>query len=257
MTGTVREWEGGPRPDVTVFLSAVRGVYRDQLHAKPDSAGRFRFEGVPAGPFRLRVSNREIRWPREPGTDLVVPTSGEVEQDVVVGVPVLSGTVRVAGTGDPIPDLDVVIGRISTAWNVGTDENGEWRALDLPPGDYDLWFRKAGFVPSPREKLALREGETRRIDAELERAAVVDLVLRGPDGEPVTGEVTVTFRRAGDGEDRGMGGRTAADGRIRYSEVRPGEYEISVSAPEAGRGTVRATLAAGEPNRVELRLERR
>jgi protocatechuate 3,4-dioxygenase beta subunit len=69
ITGVVRDRDGGPIPGATV--TALRGS--EQRKAVTNSAGRYRFDDLPLGSYRLagghfmfRVIGGTVPWQREP-----------------------------------------------------------------------------------------------------------------------------------------------------------------------------------------------
>jgi outer membrane receptor protein involved in Fe transport len=86
-----------------------------------------------------------------------------------VSTAVLTGTVVDAATQKPMPDVVVV----ATSPNLQgerlalTDEAGFYRLAQLPPGTYTLRFESEGFRPYARTGIALSQGLTLRLNAQL------------------------------------------------------------------------------------------
>lgn len=256
--GTVRDREGPPRPGVSMTLAATRGNFHDRLRTKTDAAGRYRFEAVPAGEWTLTAAGAGIDWPRQPSAIVTVPAGGTVEQDLDVGVPSLSGEVRNAETGEPMPGVDVIVGLGSFyASNVTSDDRGEWTAFDVRPGEVRLIVRRDGFVAWQTGPFELEAGETKRLEIELEPAAVVEARFLDGNGEPVTKAVHLGFRRVGAESSLSLSLPGATNGRHEYAMLPAGDYEITGRVEGVGEATVRRALVAGRTNRVELRLVKR
>ena len=137
--GVVRGYEqtaGRSLPYATVEVS-IRGEHRT---AAADSLGRYRFEALPAGLVRMRVSHPGHRSAR---VDVEVPAGGTVSLDVdlepqpirlapidVLSEPVSRGRAP-AGVDPPIPDMEV----ITLAMSPGLGEVGLGEAAATLPGN--------------------------------------------------------------------------------------------------------------------------
>ena len=84
-------------------------------------------------------------------------------------VPGIIGTVLDAQLRAPEPDVLVTATspNLEGERTVLTDERGNYRLADLPPGIYTLRFEKALFTPFERPGIHLRPGRTPRVNAEL------------------------------------------------------------------------------------------
>jgi hypothetical protein len=201
-----------------------------------------------------------IRWPWRPMSTVPLPAKGAVEREILVGVPSVHGVVRSVTTRDPVEGVRVSLHNLrGISRSASTDGEGSYSIPDLEPGSYKLGFSRDGLVPRSVSDVVVKRREPRRIDIELETAAVVDVAFRGPDG-PVTGLVHVGFRRL----DPGITGEAAAttttssaDGRVRFTKLPPGEYEVTGGVDKVKAAPVRIRLIAGQENRVVLRLEKR
>ncbi|MEX1128291.1 MAG: carboxypeptidase-like regulatory domain-containing protein [Vicinamibacterales bacterium] len=151
-----------------------------------------------------------------------------------------------------------------------TDDTGQYRILNVPPGEYYLmallretWTagperQTFGYAPTyfpgmarvadaSRVKVGIAQ-EAANIDFALvaQRASVVSGIATGADGTPLAGaRVSLSLEIMGPGVGMSMsaGGATvAADGSWRMRGVAPGEYQLAVSSQERDRPPARASM---------------
>jgi len=167
----------------------------------------------------------------------------------------LFGSVRETSTGRPIPDVSISAQSPMSA-RATTDERGQWRLLDLMPGEYTILASKEGYGIEFLRKIDVG-GAGRQLDVELRPAAELALVVTGPDGRPYEGRLFMSLKPVVEGEGTRVGTSVATDakGQAVYRQALPGDYDLVFRADGVGTATHRGTkLSLGmEPLRVELR----
>ena len=155
----------------------------------------------------------------------------------------LKGVV-VAPDGKPVAGVDVVM--LSTALRVRSRGDGSFLVGGIPPGDYEVLFRKLGFDPASFS-LTVLAGQQQEVQVKLAQLArTLDTVVvtatvfnevngyvTDPSGKPIEG-VDVEI----DGTEHRM--RTRADGRFLFLDIPAGRYLMRVR--KLGFGQVRRAL---------------
>jgi hypothetical protein len=185
----------------------------------------------------LRLLAAVALWPavaaaQQGGARDSLPTTGAVK-----------GTV-VTLEGRPVEGADVVVG--GTAIRVKTRADGSFLLPGIPPGDYEILFRKLGYDPAAFTTM-IAAGQQQEVKVTLARlgqqldtvkvqATVfneVGGVVQDTTGRPIAGaDVEI------DGTDHRM--RTRADGRFLFLDVPPGRFLLRVR--KLGFGMVRRSL---------------
>ncbi len=107
---------------------------------------------------------------------LLAVASGAAAQDTGT----LEGRVTEAG-GAPVPDALITI--VGTNRGARTGEDGQYRLVNLRPGDFTIRFTRIGYAAASRP-VTLVAGQTARLDVQLEPAAVtIDEVVVTATGE--------------------------------------------------------------------------
>jgi hypothetical protein len=180
---------GDPVRETPVRLRARRGFWLDEIECETGLDGAFALEGVDAGPAILSVLWNDGHDRREIERSVVVPESGELASDFLLGVVVVRGVVTAKSDGAPIAGARVVaVNAVDKREVVGiTGPAGEYELTDLGPGPWSLTAKKRGFRPV--EKPLHRGPEPPRVDFQLVLAATVRIRLRGRTGTPVPDSV--------------------------------------------------------------------
>lgn len=169
--------------------------------------------------------------------------------------------------GLPAANVEVlVIGGGHTGARVRTDSNGSFTAAGLPASDEGLIvISDERYAVLVRENVKLREREPASVSLRLEPAQVLAGRVLDERGAPLAHaivEARGTRRLAGRvrrgasfecvaGVDRA---ETGDDGRFRFAQLYPGEFELVAHWPFAPACEFRSTHAAGDEH-VELRLD--
>jgi hypothetical protein len=134
VAGTVTDRGGRPLGDATLKLTDPKGTVVATTRAGTD--GRYLVDGLDGPQYTLTASAPHARAvsrtvsPDEPGrVDFVLTVGG-----------VLTGSVKVAGSGRPVPEASVLVvdrsGAVAGAATSGPD--GRYELRDLPPGVYTV-----------------------------------------------------------------------------------------------------------------------
>lgn len=220
-----------------------------------DHEGRFRFEGLEPGSYKLEILSRRMQSHHKETVDL----SGD--RDIEIRLATVSLTGRVVDSSDrsPIPGASVVILAADGSEDANfftpesrTDSEGGFRLPDVPEGAWKVRALLSGYAPkdvdvqvdagSPPEELEIplqaTEGVTLEVvlasgrSPDTVRTAVID-----PSGRVVANSTYPT------GEN----------GRLRVGSVAPGTWELLLEADGAAPVVVPVT-SPGNAGRVVLPL---
>jgi RNA polymerase sigma factor (sigma-70 family) len=186
-----------------------------------DAAGRFRFTGLPEGPYHLRAARPDAPpdgWQLQPE---VLAKTGQSDVRVLVrGDGTISGR-ALFPDGTAPPSFIVRIGPARSAPFAGKD--GKF-SLTAPAGSHELGISGAAFV-STRRPVTVEEGVDRDLGTvTLQRGRAVSGRVLAPDGKPVAGAtVAAGWGLTGSGStlyipNESVGAQeTTADAEGRYS----------------------------------------
>jgi uncharacterized GH25 family protein len=244
---------GQPVGGATVTLSHG-GWSWGEHEARSDEAGQFVIDGVPDGGYEAVATHPDFGDGRA------------AAQVNVAGAPVAGVTVELAAgaavvgalRGLSLAELSQV--RVSAVqeagrWREGSvSYDGRYRVAGLAPGEWTLSARVEGAGKQTRGRVSIAAGSTEEtLDLEFEGGLALSGVVRAA-GRPVDGAV-VLLR----GQGVPSGGSTRADftGRYRIENLRLGDYEVEVFAPQSGmRHHESLTLDADRELDFELRSTR-
>ena len=106
----------------------------------------------------------------------------------------VAGRVTVAGTGTPMPDVEVYANRTRDAKPAVTDSNGHYAIKGLPPGNYRISANapdgtgRVGFGPNANRQVKLEQGqELENFDFQLVLPGEVSGKVVDQNKEPVPG----------------------------------------------------------------------
>lgn len=180
------------------------------------------------------------------------------------GKPVAKATIR-AISGDRPPRANPFVSR-SKVGSVVTDEDGGFALRDAPVGTVTLVIEHAKWPLTTDGPFTVSSGQTMDRSITMPRSAVVEGVLRGPDGKPVSG---VELQLADESQERGQRTTTDTEGRFRFDhQLAAGNYTLVANpfrvgafshvalgtrfAVEAGRTH---TMQLAPPGRCTLHVE--
>jgi uncharacterized protein YfaS (alpha-2-macroglobulin family) len=216
--GTVRRIEGPPVSGAVVTLADMAGRKIGSTYTGPE--GDYRL-GVTTGGTYLIIASAHGH---EPIASLVAVSDSAVRHDMTVaGVGGLTGTVRLAETGLPVPDATITVtdvqGEVVGTARTGTE--GGFSFISLPEGAYTLVVAAPGHQPAAAA-VTIRQGGQSRQD--------VTLAARGTlRGEVWTADRPYDGARLSLMSDSGKIVATAvsdADGAFSFDDLPLGAYML-------------------------------
>ena len=245
---------GEPAGGANVFLSPQGRFWGSEHSATSDDAGQFTIDGVPDGVYDVIATHPDFGDGRaaSPVTIAGAPVAG-VTVELSAGASVV-GALR----GLSLAELSRV--RVSAyqegqRWRDGSvSYDGRYRVAGLAPGEWTVSARVDGAGRQARGRVSIAAGSAEEaLDLDFEGGLAVSGVVRHA-GRAVDGAVVML---RGEGVSSGGNARTDFTGRYRVENLRPGEYDVEVFAPQSGmRHHETLTLDADRELDVELRSTR-
>lgn len=162
--GTVRRTEGPPVPGAVVTLADMAGHKIGSAYTGPD--GEYRL-GVTYGGTYLIIASAQGH---EPIASLVAVGEETVRHDMTIeGVGGLTGVVRIAGSGAPVPDATITVTDIQgeVVGTARTGPEGGFSFISLPEGMYTLVVSAPLHQPAAAA-VTIHQGAQARQELELE-----------------------------------------------------------------------------------------
>ncbi len=275
--GRVTRADGGPLRQAFVLLQ-VDGSQDQPPMVLTDDAGRYEFNRLPAGTFRVAAQKPGFMTlqfgqsrPLSAGEPIDVQTNA-IRDRIDIIMPrtgAITGRV-VDDAGEPVEGVDVGVLRIgyesgrrrlSSVGTRRTDDAGNYRVYGLQPGEYAV--RADAGVPG--SATTYFPGTVNPKDVQLipmgfsQDAGGVDFALSGAPttrisgtaldamGRPVRGSVTLrNSRRSGSLDAIDLGADLRADGTFEFLRVPPGEYVIQADTDPSSRRSEGARPPQGQ-----------
>jgi RNA polymerase sigma-70 factor (ECF subfamily) len=262
LSGHVRERASGQpvaRAEVMLRSSEERPPRLDVAPALTDENGHFVFSNLVAGAYL--ASARSGPWVSASRDVVVASAENSVLELTVDQGRSVSGHVRdhegrpVAGAAVQITSAEFFGQPISQTVSAA---NGAYRVEGLLPGVVRLRAKLDSFGSMNHHAVTLANVDLKGIDLRLDRPAIIEGQVLGPDGEPVP-DIDVIADTADRRPDREMYVRSAAaaDDQGRFAMVvAPSQVKVMASG-RSGHARAFADLgivAAGETRKVLLRL---
>jgi uncharacterized protein YfaS (alpha-2-macroglobulin family) len=216
--GTVRRTEGPPVSGAVVTLADMAGRKIGSAYTGPD--GEYRL-GVTYGGTYLIIASAQGH---EPIASLVAVGDETVRHDMTIeGVGGLTGVVRIAGSGTPVPNATITVTDVQgeVVGTARTSAEGGFSFISLPEGMYTLVVSARSHQPSAAA-VTIRQGAQARQDLELAARGA----LRGEvwsEGRPYEGARVTLMNEEGKIVATTMSG---ADGAFVLEDLALGTYTL-------------------------------
>jgi protocatechuate 3,4-dioxygenase beta subunit len=243
-----------PCPGGTIFLGSAELEKKDAFAASsPLTAdGAFRFVGVPAGTYALRVECRDCIAREFPSIRVADQEVEALELEVESGV-VLTGKV-VDAAGRPLAERAVSLvfeasaADAALAMSARSDADGKFRLNGLVPGAYLVRAGDEEQTEAQRVELAVGRGPV-EVTLVVPAAGALRIVVDGAD-ERTRATLSVSASSQF-GEQRAQYSR---DGSYLVRDLRAGLYIVSANDGKGPTLSQRLQLAQGEQAEVHLVL---
>lgn len=286
LSGFVKNSNEEPVPGARV--TATRFNFRDPARdmAVTDDQGFFSMESLLPGEYVVNVQ-------AENHPELNVRNQQVPQEDVVFILKdggILRGTVKSSSTDKPITKFTVEVslqaGRGGQNWQAGPggqggpgagmfgggggnnrytfeDSEGVFEIKNLAEGNYRVQVRSAGYAPSSRDRVGIKESETTEIEiAMTDGLALRGIVMKHRDRSPVASASVDLLNDQGGGGRGGPGGggqpvasgETDAMGAFEFTELMPGTFRLRVRADGFTEYTEQIVLKPASDEEVEVYL---
>ena len=242
--GHVRGADGAPVPQAAVTLISLGGRQLGRSVAQAD--GAYALDAPGAGSYVLIASADG----HQPQASTVVVNGEPLAHDILLsGTSGLTGLVRSAGTGLPVPDAMVIVTDVrgDLLATGSTGEQGEFSFTELVPGTVTVAVNAAGYRPRALPVEVAGTGVT-RVEAELETGARVRGVIRAPHGPLADARVTLVDAA---GNVAGTA-TTGADGAYAFADLDGGEYTVIATGYPPVATALTVTGGGADDHDIEL-----
>lgn len=267
---SVRLQKGGGRmgPQERMMMQMI-GLPRGGDVVQTDETGRFIFEALAAGEFRLNAEM--VGYSDSPEEAVILSEGGTLDLTLVIdpgavlsgrvmddrGIAVEGATVRVieeAGTDDEMIQAQLFLG--GALRSARTDFDGSYEIPGLSSGGYTLVAEKRGFARSVERGVYVDAGTTQYFTL-LPSAGLVGQVVDRATGDPVRDfDLSVTPRE----RDMSFGGAqepvSSAEGVFEREDLSPGTYDVSIRAAGFSGVSMEVELRPGIVEEELIELER-
>lgn len=280
LSGRVLDGDGKPVAGVQLWLMAVRDVGSAQARRRQnyftwgagqsaqaqthsDDAGRYRFDSVAAGRWRLGPAAQRGSWttPSESAfaplvEEIVIPEGARsFEHDLVVQPSLFVRGRVVDPQGKPVRtrvQLESQDG--APCWTDESGADGTFTAGPISMGEFFVYaFAQNGFAHS--EQVGVRAGGESVVLTLRPAASLTATLVDDETGEICPGQLHFSLR-GGDGADRYVNSSTSPT-TFQFQGLLPGTYDVTGRASEGRIGIVRnLDIAAGAHADVVVRVSR-
>jgi hypothetical protein len=239
VSGQVRTADGVPIAGAAVTLADLSG--RQVAVAQADSGGDYRLAAPGAGSYLVIASAPG----HQPAAGVVAAAGSAARHDVVLpGGSRLAGTVRVAGTGQPVGGAIVTVadGRGEIAGLTTTADDGTFSLTHLAEGHYALVVAAAAYTPAAVQ-VTVEQGALTRRDVDLPASGrVAGTVLNAAGDGPFAGARLSLADQSGTEMAVAVAG---PDGQFLFNDVPAGRYTLTAAGYQPGV----TTLISGDERR--------
>jgi uncharacterized GH25 family protein len=240
--------EGGPVAGARVTLQGLdggRGAF-----ATTNYEGAFRLSGLDEGRYRLSVQH----WESGAGHSEDLTLTADQEMDVEMAGASLSGVVRSAADGAPLPRVRVVLTPeddeiVAMRTFHTTNADGQFQFEAVTEGRWRLQASREGFAAGERTLTVTGTGHP-SVDLTLQPTEGLEIRVTLPDGRPAD-SVQIALL-GGDGRPVVQGSyRTREGGAVHLDTAPPGRWTLQAAGHNLG--AVRQGVEVPGP-RVTVRL---
>ena len=220
---------GAPAPGLEVQLVSLDSPDFEPRVAVADAEGRFAFEALGPGEYRVTASSGE----KHALEDVELEAARRAPQEVELNLGearYVEGMVQ-DGSRRPVEGASITArpqDEYGREWRAVTDAQGHYRLGPVPPGAYTFDLSAPRYV-DVEEELRQLEADTGRVDFTLHSAAPVTGVVVDDEGQPVS-EVRVDLSRPVDPEEE-----DEMPSPMAWSDE---EGRFAIDAPVAGEWTL-------------------
>ncbi|MFF9761070.1 MULTISPECIES: MFS transporter [Streptomyces] len=242
--GVVRGADSAPVPRAAVTLISLGGRQLGRSVAQAD--GAYAVDAPGAGSYVLIAAADG----HQPQASTVVVNDEPVAYDILLsGTSGLTGLVRTADAGLPVPDAMVIVTDVrgDLLATGSTGEQGEFSFAELVPGAVTVAVNAAGYRPRALPVEVGGAGVT-RVEVDLETGARVRGVVRAPHGPLADARVTLVDAA---GNVAGTA-TTGADGAYAFADLDGGEYTVIATGYPPVATALRVTGAGVDDHDIEL-----
>ncbi|MFJ3985948.1 MFS transporter [Streptomyces fungicidicus] len=242
--GHVRGADSAPVPQAAVTLISLGGRQLGRSVAQAD--GAYALDAPGAGSYVLIASADG----HQPQASTVVVNGEPLAHDILLsGTSGLTGLVRSARTGLPVPDAMVIVTDVrgDLLATGSTGEQGEFSFTELVPGTVTVAVNAAGYRPRALPVEVGGSGVT-RVEADLETGARLRGVIRAPHGPLADARVTLVDAA---GNVAGTA-TTGADGAYAFADLDGGEYTVIATGYPPVATALTVTGGGADDHDIEL-----
>ncbi|MFH8451312.1 MFS transporter [Streptomyces fungicidicus] len=242
--GHVRGADSAPVPQAAVTLISLGGRQLGRSVAQAD--GAYALDAPGAGSYVLIASADG----HQPQASTVVVNGEPLAHDILLsGTSGLTGLVRSAGTGLPVPEAMVIVTDVrgDLLATGSTGEQGEFSFTELVPGTVTVAVNAAGYRPRALPVEVGGSGVT-RVEADLEAGARLSGVIRAPHGPLADARVTLVDAA---GNVAGTA-TTGADGAYAFADLDGGEYTVIATGYPPVATALTVTGGGADDHDIEL-----
>jgi protocatechuate 3,4-dioxygenase beta subunit len=255
LQGVVRDGTSG-KPIAGARVESFTGFRESTLdqpeglrQAVTDAGGRFKLEGLGAGPVTVAASR---------------PGYGRIQRaGVLAGTPLelllqpgasILGLVRGSDGKGVSAAFVQAEGEASLPPPEITGADGRFELVGVKPGTYRVWAHRPGLGTSLIEEATLEGEADTRITLQIDPAPSLEGRLVAPAGKPLAGKLWVMELDGSrtDQVSNVLKAESAADGRFRLRDLPPGSHALAVSANGFTPRRIEVTLPAGRAETVDL-----
>ncbi len=264
IAGVVLAADGSPSPHAHVWVQHSAAGASGEIRSRAGADGRFRIEGVPAGPCRVfavvsldadfmsAFKGNRFSWAavetaagQQAQVDLSFVNSARLQVQVTdaQGKPSSDQQVSVVFMDETLPS-ELAASCIARG---NTDDLGRVEIEGLPAGRHEaqVWVDGEGL----RHKLDLAAGELATWTPSLAPTEALRLEVVDQAGKPLAGWFVTAVPAAG-GIAREV--RTDAEGRARFDELPRGEYQVEVRATAKALSSAQAVCFTDRSERIVI-----